>query len=106
MQYEGKIIKILPVEKVGKNQTEKRTVILEENRDSEYKGGIAFDLWGEKMSMIEGHNEWETITAHLNARAREYNGKWYNSISAWKIEGVSSAEAEWFVPAENDDLPF
>ena len=105
MQYEGKIVQILPIEKVGQNQTEKRTVILEENRESEYKGGIAFDLWGEKMTIIDGHNVNDIVTVSLNSRVREYNGKWYNSISAWKIEGNGGAE-EGFAPAETDDLPF
>lgn len=90
MQYEGTIVKILPLETVGQNNTEKRTIILEENRESEYKGGIAFDLWGEKIAMIEGHNEGDTVTVSLNSRVREYNGRRYNSISAWKIEGSNA----------------
>ncbi len=90
MQYEGKIVQILPVEQIGQNNIDKRTVILEENRDSEYKGGIAFDLRGEKITMIDGHTPGSTITAFLNVKVREYNGKRYNSISAWKIEGTAN----------------
>ena len=111
MQYEGKIVKILPLEQIGQNNTDKRTVILEENRDSEYKGGIAFDLWGEKISMIDSYNEGDTVNVSLNSKVKEYNGRRYNSISAWKIEGTSSAESGWgepFVPPSTDDegLPF
>lgn len=105
MQYEWKIIKILPVEQVGSNNTEKRTVIIEETRESEYKGWIAFDLWTDKMGMIEDYSEWDVIIAHLNPKVREYNGKWYNSISAWKIEGASSSDDTSFVP-EDEWLPF
>lgn len=107
MQYEGKIVKILPLETIGQNNTEKRTVILEENRESEYKGGLAFDLWWDKLSMLEGYNEGDIVTVSLNARVREYNGKRYNSISAWKIEKNTPQNGEEFVPpATHDDLPF
>ena len=104
MNYEGKIVKILPLEQVGQNNTDKRTVILEENRESEYKGGIAFDLWGDKITMIDSFNEGDIVSVSLNARVREYNGKWYNSISAWRIEALGGGGA---APAqEEDDLPF
>jgi hypothetical protein len=37
MQYEGKIIYIGDVETVGQNALQKRTVVLEEHSDKEYK---------------------------------------------------------------------
>lgn len=112
MQYEWKIVKILPIEQVGQNNTDKCSIVLEENRDSEYKGWLVFDLWGEKTSLIDGYAEWDIIIASLNSRAREYNGRWYNSLSAWKIEWTpssnASAHAESAAPvaAVDDDLPF
>ena len=108
-----KIVKILPLEQVGQNNTDKRTFILEENRDTQYKGGLAIDLRGEKIAMLDAHNEWDIVNVSLNAKVREYNGKRYNSVSAWKIEGVAAETSGWtdsepFVPPSTDDegLPF
>lgn len=107
MQYEGIITHILDVEQIGANNTNKRTVILEENSDREYKGGLAFDLWGEKVSLIDTYKVGDVINVSLNVKVREYNGRRYNSISARKIEGNGSADAA--APAKeegDDDLPF
>lgn len=107
MQYEGIITHILDVEQIGANNTDKRTVILEENSDREYKGGLAFDLRWEKVSLIDAYKVGDIIKVSLNTKVREYNGRRYNSISAWKLEGNGSADVA--APAEkeeDDDLPF
>jgi len=44
MEYTGKIINIGEIQTVGQNWLQKRTVVLEESTDKDYKGGIAFDL--------------------------------------------------------------
>ena len=31
----------------------------------------------------------DLIKVHFDINAREYNGKWYNSIRAWKVEHVN-----------------
>lgn len=45
----------------------------------------------------------DEITVHLNSRSREYNGRYYNSISAWRIEKAAAGAP---APAEDEDLPF
>lgn len=49
------------------------------------------------------------LKCQLNIKAREYNGKWYNSIEAWKIESDAKIEPmqEYASQVEpSDDLPF
>lgn len=49
------------------------------------------------------------LKCKLNIKAREYNGKWYNSIEAWKIESDSKVEqvdAVYEQPEPESDLPF
>jgi hypothetical protein len=52
MQYEGTITHIGEVETIGQNALQKRTVVLEEITEREYKGGIAFDLIKDKVTLI------------------------------------------------------
>jgi hypothetical protein len=55
------------------------------------------------------------MTVHINIDAREYNGKYYNDIRAWKVtreqsQPVQAAPQTTAVPpqtqTQGDDLPF
>ena len=43
------------------------------------------------------------VQASLNFRASEYNGKYYNNITAWRIDKKDGSSA---APEGDDDLPF
>lgn len=103
MQYTGKIIFIGNVETVGQNGLQKRTVVLEEITDREFKGGISFDLIKDKVNLIDNFRVGDVINASLNFRTNysENTQKYYTSISAWKIEAANQSAGQ-----SNDDLPF
>ena len=44
------------------------------------------DFWGEKVALLADLAIGDIITVGLNSKAREYNGRWYNAITGWKIE--------------------
>lgn len=87
MEYTGTIIKIWAIETVGKNAIEKRTVVIEEVNDKDYKGGIAFDLIKDKTKLIDWYKVGDVVTVSLNFKTNYYEVKdtYYNSITAWKI---------------------
>lgn len=97
MNYDWVIVNILPAETISTAwwDRQKQTIVLEEDRDTEYKGGIVIDFWGEKTSLLSGLNIWEKVTVWLNSKAREYNGRRYNAITWWKLEKSSG----WAAPA-------
>ncbi len=88
MNYEGKIIQILAVETISTWwwDRQKQTIVLEENRESEYKWWVVVDFRWDKLSLISDLKVWDIVNVWLNSKAREYNGRWYNSITWWKIE--------------------
>lgn len=95
MEFYGKVIAITPIEKIGEKQTEKLSVILEEVTDKEWKAGMAVDLFGEKVKLIDGVRVGDNITAHLNFKVNESKkeaGKYFNSISAWRIDKEQTDE--------------
>jgi hypothetical protein len=53
MNYEGKIIKLLPEETVGKNNLRKQTIVLEEINDREWKGGLVVDFFNDKIDLVK-----------------------------------------------------
>lgn len=110
MEFTGKIIFIGKEEKVGKNELLKVTFVMEES-EAQYPNSMAIDLFGDKTELIKSYKVGDTIKAGLNFRSREYNDRYFNSISAWRIdpaeEGASNAPAaSTGDESADDDLPF
>ena len=113
MNYEGKIIKLLPEETVGKNNLRKRTIVLEEINDREWKGWLVVDFFNDKIDLLNWFKEGDHVNVGINTRANEYNWRRFNGVSGWKVDAIASnswpttPEAA-SVPTEqySDDLPF
>ena len=68
----------------------------------------------EKIEILKHHNEGDEIEVSFNLYSREFNGKYFHNIDAWRIESLANTEAnqmqeapEFDTPAnEDDDLPF
>ena len=84
----------------------------------QYPKKCCFSLFGEEKIAACNIKIGETITAHIDIDARQWENRWFNSISAWKIErasdtGAQGQEAAQQAPADvpqsgkqGDDLPF
>ena len=107
MHYIGKITNILKEELVGKNQLRKRSIVLEEITDRDYKGSIVVDFIKDKCDLLSKFNVGDTVKVWLNFRANEYNWKWYNSINWWSIfEEKNNTAPVNTDSAYDDNLPF
>lgn len=89
MNFTGKIVSLSDVTTVGQNNTEKRTVVLEEIKEG-YPDSIVLDVIGKWVKGTNGLKVGDVVTASLSFKAKEYNGKWYNSVGAWRFEKSSS----------------
>jgi len=107
MNYEGKIVNILAVETIATwwGDRQKQTIVLEENRDSEYKWWIVIDFRWEKVSLIAELKVGDLVNVWLNSKAREYNGRWYNAITGRKIEKLWWGDSWPVVPPANTAAP-
>lgn len=80
---QGKIIYLLPLQSgTGqKGEWKKQEAVLE--TEGQYPKKICITFFNKALT-----NEVQlgnTITVTVNIESREYNGKWYNQINAWKI---------------------
>jgi hypothetical protein len=100
MTIEGKIIFISAETTVGQKELPKISFVIEERSDREFKNSLMIDLLGDKIDLIKSFKEGDSVKVFLNYRAREYDGRWFNSIGAWKIEPLEGSSAA------SDDLPF
>lgn len=108
MDFTGKIVYKGKKETVGQNGFEKLSLVLEEISDKDYKSSLMIEFFKEKIDLVASLQVGDTIKAYLNPRAKEYNGRWYNSVSCWKVDVLSqgnggSSEGSY---DDNDDLPF
>ena len=64
--------------------------------------------------MLRDFGQGQEVEVGFNISSREFNGKWYHNIDAWKITGATNAALQAAAPApsideapaEDDDLPF
>ena len=109
MQYTGTVKFIGPKETIGANALEKQTIVLEEETDREFKGGLAVDFFKEKTELLNGVKVGDMITVHINTRVNESKtqpGRYFNSITGWRLEAGAVSEKAASKKESNDDLPF
>ena len=116
MEIKGKIIEILP-EKSGQSangEWRKQEYILE--TDSNYPKKICFLAWGDKIGEFN-LKQGEDVEVSVDLESREYNGRWYTDVKAWKVskDRMSASNEPTYgnqdsnenkVSLEEDDIPF
>lgn len=85
MNIEGKITAVTDVTKVWKDDLLKATIVVEEDQ-WDYPKAVAVDLWWDKTEWVREYSVGDKVYVEFNCKVREYNDKWYNSISAWDIK--------------------
>lgn len=116
LQLTGTVTQVLPEQSgEGKNGPwRKQEFVLETSGD--YPKQICIVQWGDNIEKF-GIQEGEAITAHIDLQSREYNGRWYTDVKAWRVDRQDGAAAQppqsgdepWPEPpadAEDDGLPF
>jgi hypothetical protein len=118
MEIIGKVVSILPLESgQGKNGEWKKQQFVIEIESGQFPKKVCAQLWGDKIAQA-GLVEGETVKVFFDLESREFNGRWYTDVKAWRVEKSGGATATPGVPAEEaynpplepgsptDDLPF
>ena len=97
MEFEGVVYKILPATKgtSARGEWQRQDVVFE--IPSEFSRKICVTFFNkptEADSLVEG----QTYVVSVNVESREYNGKWYTDVRAWRVQPVGAAGA---APATN-----
>jgi hypothetical protein len=84
MEITGKLISVLPEETgEGKNGPwRKQNFILE--TQEQFPKKVCITTWGDKIN-LNTFQENEVITASINIESREWNGKWFTDVKAWRV---------------------
>ena len=94
MELTGKIIAILPP-KQGVSQSTGNAWICQDyvlETQETYPKKCCFNVFGAEKIKDMNIQLGETLTVSLEINAREYQGKWYNQVRAWKVERMAQAQ--------------
>ena len=102
MEISGKIIQVLPeqggVSKTSGKEWKLQAYVLE--TQEQYPRKVHFEVFGEDRIKANPCQLDDVVTVSFDIESREFNGRWYTSIRAWKIQqGVVDAAAPAAVPA-------
>ena len=61
-------------------------------------------VWGDKIDQFNV-TEGETVTVHFDLESREYNGRWYTDVKAWRIERPDAQAGPQDAPPPPDEAP-
>jgi hypothetical protein len=117
MELKAKLVQLLPLQTgSGKNGEWKKQDIIVETLGSQFPKKICISIWGDKAdtNMLQIGNE---LNISFDVESREYNGRWYTDVKAWKVEaaGAGSNRSNDEQPPigppppfedEEDELPF
>lgn len=105
----GKIVKFLPVEKgvsgAGKEWQKQSFVI---DTGDQYNPEVCFSMFGdEKVEKLNQYNKvGDEVEVSFNLSSREFNGKYYHNLDAWRLDKIGADTASGAAATEEDDLPF
>lgn len=112
MQLTAKLIQLLPLQTgTGKNGEWKKQDIIVET-EAQYPKKICISIWGDKINTSQ-LQVGKRLAISFDVESREYNGRWYTDVKAWKIEAAGenadSGSQEDYPETSftnDEDLPF
>ena len=120
MEISGKIIELLDIKsgQSANGEWRKQEYVLE--TEAQYPKKVCFMAWGDKSDQFN-IQQGETVEVSIDLESREYNGRWYTDVKAWKVSrngnDANSSQSVNFQNAntppiadinsfDNDDIPF
>ncbi len=105
MELKGKVIAVMPmVSGQGRNGEWKRQeYVIEHSFDSQYPRRLAFNLWGDNVTRYQLQIG-QMIKVDFDLDCREYQGRWYNDIRAWRVE-IEDAGQTAVAPPPQQNMP-
>ena len=121
MEVSGTIKEVFATQTISE-KFKKREFVLTTDGSTPYPQHISFQVTKDNCDKLNSYSTGDEVSVHFNLKGREWSGpngvKYFNTLEAWKITGVSQFTPKPNVQAENnafvnnsnkndnDDLPF
>ena len=96
MEIVGKVLQVLPLQQGTSTRTGNpwtiKTFILETQEN--YPRKVAIEIFGDQRIADNPAEVDQVVTVSFDLESREFNGRWYTSVRAWKVlQGVQTTQA-------------
>ena len=106
MEIVGKIIQVLPVQEgVGKNGNPWKVQGYVLETQEQYPRKVQFEIFGEDRIKNNPCEIDQIVTVSFDIESREFNGRWYTSIRAWRVQQGDTTAQSAAVSAEPTPVP-
>lgn len=95
LEIEGRIVSKLNVQSgtSARGAWEKQEFIVE-LQEGNFPSNVCMNVWGaDKVRDLEKYQVGDRVKIAFNLSSREYNGRWYTDVRAWRIEPAGTADA-------------
>ena len=129
LELEGRIVRKLGVQTgTSARGTWSKQEFVFEYQEGNFPTQVCMNVWGEdKVRDLEKYQVGDKVKISFNLSSREYNGRWYTDVRAWRIEPAGAAQPapqyaqsapaapapapmptadDMSTPLSDDDLPF
>ncbi|MDR1406202.1 MAG: DUF3127 domain-containing protein [Prevotellaceae bacterium] len=102
LEFSGKLIKKLPVQSGSSDRGSwsRQEIIIE--IPGQFPQNVCVSLWGDRVNEAAKYVEGDILKVSFDLQSREYNGKWYTSVRAWRLEKEAAAVASAAKPEPAD----
>ena len=111
MDLEGRIVRKLNVQSgtSARGAWAKQEFIFE-YQEGNYPSQVCMNVWGEdKVRDLDKYQVGDKVKISFNLSSREYNGRWYTDVRAWRIEPAGAQQSApaggYTAPAGNQAAP-
>lgn len=101
-EIQGKLHKVFPSEnKSGSFQAREFVIEVESGQYSQF---VKFQLTQERCDLIDSYSEGEEIQVHFDLRGREWDGKYFTNLNAWRLNRPSTEKTDSAKPAVQEEV--
>ena len=130
LELEGRLVRKLGVQTgtSARGAWSKQEFVFE-YQEGNFPTQVCMNVWGEdKVRELDKYQVNDKVKISFNLSSREYNGRWYTDVRAWRIEPAGAVRPaspeqpaggypapsgapmpsidDMSVPADDEDLPF
>jgi hypothetical protein len=98
IEIKGKVDKILDVQEFASG-FKKQVIVIEV--DGKFPQKVAVEFGKEKIDLLSSVAVGNEVSASVNIRGNEYNGRYFVSLAGWKIDILSAGTS-----TEEETIPF
>jgi hypothetical protein len=108
MDIQGTIKEVFATQTISE-KFKKREFVLTTDGSTPYPQHISFQVTKDNCDKLNSYSTGDEVSVHFNLKGREWSGpngvKYFNTLEAWKITGVSQFLAGGTGVSTNNDKP-